>query len=258
MPQVLAPIDASPCAPAVIQAALAVAEFFKAALAPLHVRENGSGLALEAARAAGVELREIDGSPIEEIVAAAADPGVVAVVLGARGAHHGPRPAGHAALELITRVEKPVVVVPPDGTTPTRIARILTPLEGTDESSQAVAETIELARRNDVKVLVVHVHPPEAVPAFGDQAQHEGPAWAGEFVARFLPDPHPQVQVIQRVGLAADHIVAVANDLEADLIALGWSQSLVAGRAQVVRETLAHSAVPVMLIPPCRSRSGIA
>lgn len=87
--------------------------------------------------------------------------------------HGGPRPAGHVALEVITRVNKPVVVVPPDGTTRARIARVLIPLDGTDESSQAIADTIALARRRDVEFVVLHVHAPETVPAFEDQPHHE-------------------------------------------------------------------------------------
>jgi len=249
MGRVLAAIDASPCARPVVQTALSVADFFEGSVVALHVREKGSDLALEAARAAGVELLETDGSPIEGIITAAQDPRVVAVVLGARGVHDGPRPAGHAALEVITRVNKPVVVVPPDGTTRTRIARVLIPLEGTDESSQAIADTIALARRHDIEVLVLHVHSPETVPAFEDQPHHAVPAWEGEFVARFVSVPHAHVAVIQRVGVAADRIVAVAADVEADLIALGWNQNLAPGRAQVVREALTHSTIPVLLVP---------
>ncbi|MEJ7786924.1 MAG: universal stress protein [Solirubrobacteraceae bacterium] len=244
----LAAIDAGPCARMVVETALSVADFFEGSVVALHVREKGSDIALEAAHAAGVELLETDGSPIEGIITAAEDPRVVAVVLGARAVHGGPRPAGHVALEVITRVNKPVVVVPPDWTTRARIARVLIPLEGTDESSQAIADTIALARRRDIEFVVLHVHAPETVPAFEDQPHHEVPAWEGEFVARFVSVPHADVEVIQRVGVAADRIVAVAGDVEADLIALGWNQNLAPGRARVVREALIHS-IPVLLVP---------
>lgn len=249
MRRVLAAIDASPCARTVIQTALSVADFFEASVVALHVREKGPDLALEAAHAAGVELLQTTGSPIEGIIAAAQDPRVVAVVLGARGVHDGPHPAGHAALEVITRVNKPVVVVAPDCSTRARIARVLIPLEGTDESSQAIADTIALARRRDIEILVLHVHAPETVPAFEDQPHHAVPAWEGEFVARFVSDPHVHVDVIQLVGVAADRIVAVAGDMKADLIALGWNQKLAPGHAQVVRAALSHSTIPVLLVP---------
>lgn len=249
MTRVLAAIDTSPCARTVLQAARSVGELFEATVTALHVSENGSDAALQVAREAGVELRECAGSPIEAITAAAQDPDVVAVVLGARGIHGGPRPAGHAALELITRLSKPVVVVPPDATVGARIARILTPLEGTEESSQAIADTIALAERRDLEILVLHVHPPEAVPAFQDQPHHAIPAWEREFAARFVAVPPARVEVFQRVGAAAEGVVAVAADTKADLIALGWNQDLSPGRADVVREALARSAIPLLLVP---------
>lgn len=249
MTRVFAAIDTSPCARAVLQTARSVAELFEGTVTALHVSENGSDAALQVAHEAGVELRETTGSPVEAIVAAAQDPDAAAVVLGARGMHGGPRPAGHAALEVITRVSKPVVVVPPGGTAGARIARVLTPLEGTKESSEAIADTIALAHRRDLEILVLHVHAPDEVPPFQDQPHHAIPAWEREFAARFVSIPHAHVEIIQRVGSAADRVVAAAGDTEADLIALGWSQDLSPGRAEVVRETLAHSAIPVLLVP---------
>ena len=53
----------------------------------------------------------------------------------------------------------------------------------------------------------------------------------------------------RRAGDSADLIPAVADELGCDLIALGWAQELEAGRAEVVRSTLEHSPLPVMLIP---------
>lgn len=249
MTHVLAAIDTSPCARAVLQTARSVGELFAGTVTALHVSENGSDAALQVAHEAGVELREATGSPIEAIVVAARDPDVAAVVLGARGIHGGARPAGHAALEVITRVSKPVVVVPPDSTAGARIARVLTPLDGTEESSEAIADTIALADRRDLEILVLHVHAPDEVPPFQDQPHHAIPAWEREFAARFVSVPPSRVEVIQRVGAAADRVVAVAGDTEADLIALGWSQDLSPGRAEVVRETLAHSTIPVLLVP---------
>ena len=249
MNRVLAAIDTSPCAPAVLATARSVAELFEAGVIALHVREDGAEAAFRVARHADVEVREAQGSPIAAIAAAAADPDVVVVVLGARGVHSGPLPAGRTALEVVTRVRKPVVVVPPDGTAGARIARVLTPLEGSGESSQAIAATIALARRREVEVVVLHVHAPDEIPAFQDQPQHAIPAWEREFAARFVVDGHARVEMIERVGSAEDHIVAAADDVDADLIALGWNQQLAPGRAQVVREALAHSTVPVLLVP---------
>jgi nucleotide-binding universal stress UspA family protein len=249
MNHVLAAIDTSPCAGSVLQTARSVGEMFDGVVTALHVSEDGSDAARRFAHDAGVELRETTGSPIEAIVVAARDPDVVAVVLGARGMHGGPRPSGHAALEVITRVSKPVVVVAPDGTPGARIARVLTPLEGTKESSKAIADTLALAHRRDLEILVLHVDAPDQVPPFQDQPHHAIPAWEREFAARFVSIQHARVEIVQRVGAAAELVVSVAGDTESDLIALGWSQDLSPGRAGVVREALAHSAIPVLLVP---------
>jgi nucleotide-binding universal stress UspA family protein len=57
------------------------------------------------------------------------------------------------------------------------------------------------------------------------------------------------VTLLRRLGVPADDVVAVARETHADLIVLAWSQDLAPGRARVVSETLAHSDVPVLLLP---------
>ena len=124
MTTVLAALDSNSSAQPVLSTAIAVAELLDATVTGLHVRENAISGAPELARAAGVELREVSGSPVQQIVLAAQDPDVAALVLGARGLHGGPQPAGHTALDVITRVSKPVVVVPPHAQPPEQLARI--------------------------------------------------------------------------------------------------------------------------------------
>ena len=41
----------------------------------------------------------------------------------------------------------------------------------------------------------------------------------------------------------------MAEECGCDVIALGWSQELAAGRAAVVRETLERSSRPLLLVP---------
>ncbi len=250
MTTLLAALDSNSSARPVLRTAVEVAGLFDASVVALHITEEGvTSRAPELARAAGVELRETAGSPIEQIVTDAQDPDVAALVLGARGARSGPHPAGHTALDVITRVRKPVVVVPPDGEAPRQLRRILVPLEGSPERSQALQRTIELAHRRRVEVLVLHVHSPETVPAFADHAPHAASAWGEEFLARYVSAPDDRITLLRRVGIAADDVVAVAHEVSADLIALAWKQDLSPGHARVVAETLAHSDVPVLLVP---------
>ena len=183
------------------------------------------------------------------IVDAAAQPDVAALVLGARGVHGGPQPAGSTALDVIARVAMPVVVVPPHAQPSGPFGRILVPLEGTRDSSQALAETVKPATRADLEIVALHVHTPATVPAFSDQPHHEIRSWEREFISRFAHGARDGATLIRRLGSAADDVVTVAHDAEAALIALAWSQDLSPGHARVVRHTLARSAIPVLLVP---------
>jgi len=249
MRHVLAAINADPCARPVLDAASALAELFDATTVALHVRETGVGSPTELTDVAGVELREVGGEPIEQIVAAADEGEIAAVVLGSRGAQAGPRPAGHTALEVIKRVAKPVTIVPPHARTPKRFARLLVPLEGAKESSEAVDDTIALAHRHKLEIVVLHVHSPSTMPAFSDHEPHGTQAWDQEFLARHLAATHEHVRLLRHFGVAADDVVAVAEEAAADLIVLAWSQMLGEGRAHVVSETIAHSSLPILLLP---------
>lgn len=248
MPRVLAAIDTSPCARSVLDTAQSVGPLFDGTAIALHITENGADTARQLARDAGIDLEEITGPPIEAITAAAAVPDVAALVIGARSTDSGRQPAGHTVLDVITRVRKPIVVVPPCGTARAEIRRVLVPLEGSTESSQAVDQALALADGADLEVVVLHVHTPQTVPAFQDQPHHATSAWQREFTARHI-QPDRSAKIIQHVGTASDRVVPTANDVDADLIILTWNQDLTAGHARVIRDTLAQSSIPVLLVP---------
>ena len=125
---------------------------------------------------------------------------------------------------------------------------ILVPLNGTQTTAAALAETLTLARERELEVTVLHVHELDSLPLFTDQPQHELTAWAQEFLQRHCPHPE-QVRLVTRVGLPGQHLLALADEIDADLIALGWAQELAEGHAAVVREALERSHVPVLLVP---------
>ena len=52
-----------------------------------------------------------------------------------------------------------------------------------------------------------------------------------------------------RHAIDEDDIAAVARETKADLIALAWRQNLTRGSAHVISQTLAHSDIPVLLLP---------
>ena len=248
MPRVLAAIDTSPCARSVLDTAQSIASLFDGTAVALHITENDGDAARELARDAGIDLEEAAGSPFEAIAAAAAAPDVAALVIGAPRTDSGRQPAGHTVLDVIARVRKPIVVVPSGETPRAQLGRVLVPLEGTMESSQAIEQALALADRADLEIVVLHVHTPQAVPAFQDQPHHAISAWQHEFAARYVQQ-HRGAKIIEHVGAAADRVVPTAHDVDADLIVLAWNQDLTAGRARVIRETLAQSSIPVLLFP---------
>lgn len=249
MSTVLAALDSNASGRPVLNTAIALADLYDSTVTCLHVREEALSAAPELARAADVALREVSGDPVDQIVNAAQDPDVAALVLGARGVHGGPQPAGHTALQVITRIPKPVAIVPPQAQPPEQINRILVPLEGTSEGSQALDETIRLAHRRGLEVLVLHVHSPATVPAFSNHEPHASLAWEQEFLTRHVSTPHDRITLLRRLGVPADDVVAVARETGPDLIVLAWGQDLAPGHARVVSEALAHSDIPVLLLP---------
>ena len=248
MNTILAAIDNSAAARPVLAVATALGDLLGLEVEALHAREDGERGARAAAEAAGVPLSSTTEAVVPALVKAGSSKRVVGVVLGARGADTGRRPAGHVALELALSLPKMLVVVPPAAPVPSEIRRILVPLNGRRTTAVALAETLMLASRQEVELVVLHVHDEESLPLFTDQRQHELDSWAQEFLRRHCPYPE-NVRVEVRIGIPGENVLKVAEETSADLIALGWSQDLSPGRAAVVREVLERSTIPVLLVP---------
>ena len=246
--KILGAIDNSAAARPVLAVAATLADLLAVDVEALHVRENGERNARAAAAAAGVPLRSTTKPVVAALVEAGRLPEVVCVVLGARGVDAGRRPAGHVALELALSLPKPLVVVPPDAPTPGKLSRILVPLDGRRTTAVALAETLMLASRRELEVIVLHVHDQASIPLFSDQRQHELESWAHEFLRRHCPYPE-RVRLEVRTGIPGTNILQVAEEISADMIALGWSQDLSSGHAAVVREVLERTGIPVLLVP---------
>ena len=85
------------------------------------------------------------------------------------------------------------------------------------------------------------------IPAFEDQPQHEVGGWSREFLRRYCSHPG-SVEILLRVGLVPEQVLAVAREIGADLIVLVWNQDLRPDRAPLVREVLDRSQVPILLV----------
>lgn len=247
--RVIAAIDNTAAAASVLSAADTIAvTLFDADVEALHVRENSDETALRIADEAGIRLRIETGPTVASIVHAARAPEVAAVIVGSRSKRDGPRPAGHTALEIMTSVEKPLFVVPPDTHLPYVLKKLLVPLDASATSSEAVRETFLLGRNCGLDIVVLHVHDLDSLPMFDDHPQHEIRAWIDEFVACNCPES-VDVVVELRIGRAQDQVFKVAKETGADLIVLGWAQDLSPGHAVIVRETLKSSDLPLLLLP---------
>lgn len=252
MTVILAAVDDSDVALPVLTTARTLADQISGNLRAVHVREPPSpaaGMAASAAKGLGIPLEELDGDPVEALVAVVASPEVALVVVGARGSPEGPRPCGHVALAVAERSDTPVVVVPPDGARDpgAPIRRAIVPLEGTRESSDAVTAPLRALRDAGVEVTVVHVFDADTVPRFWDQSSYAEESFAAEFAACWCGDVDVPVRL--RRGAAGNVVLDVAEVEEADVIVLGWSQDLSPGRARVVHAVLDRACIPVLLVP---------
>jgi nucleotide-binding universal stress UspA family protein len=249
MKKVIAALDNSPAARAVLATAGSLAQLVDAQVVALHVGEADDRTARAAAATAGLELQRVHGPTVPTLVESAAASDVVVLVVGARRLAAGGNPIGTTALDVITSLLKPVVVVPPDAVCGPELRRVLVPLEGTISTSLGPKGIIELARDAKLDVCVLHVHNASTLPFFTDQTQHQARAWGDEFLARYCPWGIGKVTFELRVGRPAEQILAVAEETGAHLIALGWSQEIDWGRAPIVREMLERGRTPVLLVP---------
>ncbi len=248
MTKVIAALDNSLAATPVVRAAVALAELLGATTEALHVEEDGHAVAAVAAEAVGLRLRREDGPVAEVLLRAASEPDVAALVVGARATPAGRRPAGGTALAVATSLDKPVLVVPPDGRVgPLR--RALVPIEAGDDPGMAPRAIFEPARGTELEVIALHVIDEERLPAFTDQPQHETAAWAHEFLRRYCPWGIGTVGLETRVGRAEELVPVVADEADVDIVALAWAQELAPHHAPVVEAALARGRVPVMLFP---------
>lgn len=251
MTTIVAALNHSAASPVVVGAAQALAPLFCAELDLVHVVEPGDGAApapaaVRAAEGARLPLRLLEGRPAERIVEELGAPDVVAGVLGARGAPSGRRPAGSTALWVLEHALKPVLVVPPEWEPGHELTRVVVPLDAAAPSWDAVRRAVEMCAGEGLEVFAVHVFTAGAIPRFWDRPAYEEDDWGREFLRRRSTMAGTRMAV--RVGSPAHEVLEVARGI-GDVVVLAWSQDLSGGHAQMVRELLADSPAPVLLVP---------
>jgi len=243
--RVIAAITDDGVAPAVLAGADAIAEMACADTEALHVGHENPVLG-QAARELGMTLRTLAGNAVEAILDACAAEDVAALVIGARASSVAARAVGATTSSLITMVDKPVVVVPPNARVVRRIERVLVPMNGTTPDGAALRQVTQLALGLKLEVVVAHVSDRLSLPAFSDHAPHEVRAWQEEFLARHGPAA-PDARLELRVGDAREHLLEILDRTGCELVALSWNRDLSGGHAEVVRSMMAESPVPVLL-----------
>jgi len=246
MNRVIAAINSSLAAGPVLAMAKAIAPLLGAEVVAVHVVEEDGQTVASQAEGAGVSLRLLHGEPLAQLTCAVSEADVVALAIGANS-HAVGRRVGHLPLAIASATNKPVVVIDPAANPPNRLHRVLIAIEGTASKGKALKRAIQLIEANSLEVVVVHVDDEGSIPSFSDQVQHETDAYAREFVARFLPGL-PATRLELRIGTAADEILAVTEQTDAELLAIGWPQVDDGVRGQVARELLERSRIPVLLV----------
>ena len=187
MRKVVAALDNSLAASPVLMTSLALGRILDARVEAVHVSVDGDRVARSAASALQVPLQTASGQVVERLIEIGQASDVVALVVGARGSPFGGRPLGGTALAVATSLSSPLVVVPPAARQPGHLRRVLVPLEGKETESHTPRAIVELARGEQLDVVVLHVLEEESLPLFSDQPQHEQAATTEEFLRRHCP-----------------------------------------------------------------------
>lgn len=246
MTRVLAAVDDSVAAGPVITAASSIAPLLGSEVEVVHVGERSGHTARGCAEAAGVPFRVLPGDPAARI-AELAGTGATAVVVGARNQPPGTEPVGHVALQLAETLTVPLLVVPPRALPAVRVRRVLVAFEGTPHKAKDLRHTLRVVEGADLELVVVHVGGPDDVPSFSDDVAHETADFAREYLARYWPLV-PPARLALRFGWPAEEVLAVAAEVEPDLLVAGWPQGCGPGHGRVPRELLRRSPVPVLLV----------
>jgi nucleotide-binding universal stress UspA family protein len=239
----VAAVDGGPQSDVVLSAGRRIADIVRLPLTALYVAppdEAELPAAIQRCMGTDSEVWELPtqegASPIGVLSRRTDQPGVFAEVLG----------RGRTAYTVAQRAAAPVVIVPPKVLTVTPIARIAIAIDGSQQLLGPAVRTLRRFVGAGVDVVAVHVFEPGSVPPFWDQPHHALEAWSDEFAARAGGAP---TEIITRSGRPREHLLEAALASEADLIVLPWDQRIDPDRASLVRECLAESPIPIMVVP---------
>lgn len=250
MSRVLAMLDDSPQAPAVLRVATDFARLLQVevdAVTVVAVGEHAPESTRSDPTEGDAQPRVVHGEPDTVLAAELTSSDVLLGVLGTRTVLSHPELLGHIARAVVTRSPRPLVLVPPgnrrsDAEHPV----VLLPLDGDRRTSTSVADVATLLVDHGAELIVLHVYDSTTAPMFGPE-RHGDSVVADDFLARHAPGSARRIEM--GIGTPATEILDAARRHDVDAIVLGWHQDLAAGRAETLRRVVDEAAVPIVLVP---------
>lgn len=249
MKTLLAAIDDSRAAESVLMSCSLLAGGIGADTHVIHVADEPVAHITDLARSHDYDVEFVSGEPAEAIIEVASHPDVICVIMGLRRDQSGPRPIGSIAKAVCEGSHRPVVVVPPEADWSLNVVmkRALVPLNGSEEASQAFQRVSQIFTDSQIELIPMHVFHRGSMPLFWDASRRDLDEWAQEFVTHHVDQADAELQV--RRGTPGRQVLDVGEAAKVDLIVLEWAQQLTPDRADVVREVLSRTTVPVLLVP---------
>lgn len=227
----------------------------------LRVPRGGTGAVPEIPRklARDAEIVDLDGDPVNEILAAARadDVTVLSFCMAGLMCDH----EGELTDHLLRESTLSLLIGRPGIRQVASIKRVLVPLEGSPSSSEAMRRAEGEFCSKGRELIALHVVTsdvplePGSLPAprMMDQEHYEWMSWREEFNMRFSHFSQcPQGgrhRTIVRVGDPREVIQQEALELGADMIVASWSQSLAEGHCEKVKALLEGTPCPLLLVP---------
>ena len=255
--RVLACLDDSPTADAVLRTAVNVARVVDADLDVISVDPSGASppvrpdlTGLGGRTPPRARSRVVVGPVEATLVDELAQDDVVIGVLGSRALTAKPELLGHVAHAVLTTSRTPLIVVPPNAAPLTGEGqRFLVPLDGRSRTSRALAPVLADLIDPMGTIVPMHVFDDADVPMFVS-SPHDRAVLADEFAARHLGRVVRRTERPRlRIGEPVEEILAAIRRDAADAVVVCWNQLLDQGRAAVIRGLLADGGVPVVFQP---------
>jgi nucleotide-binding universal stress UspA family protein len=271
-PAIVIPLDGSETATVALNAAQAMATIMGAVLYIVHInktRLTEDRLAKEIKIVDKLKIKNfsikqiVSDNPVDEILHFASSKDMI--VMSTHGkTFNTDYLLGSVTTSIVQRAICPVMLIRPGSHLipdyKWEPAKMLVPLNGTPAAASIMIQVFRLATLTNAVIDVLNIGvagekpPTEAgtirTPMYLDHPRYDWPAWAGEFVERFLAQKPPEVKLnlFERGGEPAQAIRLFADQNEDDLIIMGWHGQFGKGRARIVKELLQNVEIPIILM----------